>query len=189
MSKNAEDTILNKSISLSEGSPARISASLDSVRELTASDPASGASSIESFASYDRATSSWRTSQHSLTEAWAEFSETWPQAGTMRSGECFRLTNLGSTIAANESLLLPTQTAREGRDWSRVEVLASLDRGDGVAKRICRLRIGELDRCLIVGLNPSYAEKRMGFPIGFTDLKHSETPLSLTLQKESEEES
>jgi hypothetical protein len=53
--------------------------------------------------------------------------------------------------------------AREGKDWSRAEVLARLDRGDGVAKRICalssRLRLSKE----IVGLNPLFAAAMMGY--------------------------
>lgn len=49
----------------------------------------SGPSSRSGFAWYDRATSSWRTSQGSLVEGLDTYSETWPRWGTMRRGECF----------------------------------------------------------------------------------------------------
>lgn len=157
-------------------------------RESMESEAGYGASIVESFASYDPDTLSWRTSQPCLFGGWVEFSETWPQSGTMRNGRCYPLVSLEPTISDADCSSLPTQTAREGRDWSRVEVLASLDRGDGVAKRICALRIGELNPSLIVGLNPCYAEKRMGFPIGFSDLKELETPSALPLPNGSESE-
>lgn len=147
-----------------------------------------GLSISESFASYDPDTSSWRTSQHSLFGGLTPYLEAWPESGMTRNGVAYQLENLEQIILDGESSLLPTQTAREGRDWSRVEVLASLDRGDGVAKRICALRIGELDPSLIVGEHPCYAEERMGFPIGFTDLKQSATLLCQTSQNGSDDE-
>ena len=45
-----------------------------------------GTSSRESFANYDRESSSWRTSQRSLLGDWTPFSETFPKRGMMRSG-------------------------------------------------------------------------------------------------------
>jgi len=48
-----------------------------------------GASTPDSFASYDPATSSWRTSAPFLFEAWDECSVTWPTQGTTRNGRAF----------------------------------------------------------------------------------------------------
>ncbi|HZR75678.1 hypothetical protein, partial [Bradyrhizobium sp.] len=62
------------------------------------------------------------------------------------------------------STFLPTLAAREGKDWSRAEVLAKLDRGDGVAKRICALSPPLRSSKDVVGLNPSFAAAMMGFP-------------------------
>lgn len=45
-----------------------------------------GGSSRESFASWHRESSSWRTSQLSLLEGLTRFSESFPRAGTIRSG-------------------------------------------------------------------------------------------------------
>lgn len=178
MLENAERTTLNQSISLPEDSPARTSAAEKSLvqdSDLPDSEAAYGLNSCESFASYDRATSSWKTYMPCLFGEWEPFSEGWPESGTMRNGQCYEVVTLAATSADDGCLLLPTQAAREGRDWSQARILASLDRGDGVAKRICRLRIGELDPCLIVGQHPSYAEERMGFPIGYSVLRESET--------------
>jgi hypothetical protein len=49
----------------------------------------SGLITSEPFATFDRDTLSWRTSQLSLSEDLSEFSVTWPRSGTMRSGKCF----------------------------------------------------------------------------------------------------
>ncbi len=51
--------------------------------------PVSGTSSRESLARWDRATSSWRTSQLCLLEGSTPFSERWPTSGTMRSGQLY----------------------------------------------------------------------------------------------------
>ena len=45
-----------------------------------------------SFASYDPASSSWKTCQRSLVEGFQPYSQKWPRAGMMRAGECSELT-------------------------------------------------------------------------------------------------
>ena len=61
------------------------------------------------FASWDPATSSWRTYQGSLlTGTLAEYLETWPKAGTMRSGTLLRLRESEHRTAANASSSWPT---------------------------------------------------------------------------------
>lgn len=55
---------------------------------------ASGGSLPESFARFDRASSSWRIPRCLFTGDWSAFSGTWPRAGMMRSGECWRLAML-----------------------------------------------------------------------------------------------
>lgn len=188
MSERSENTISSPLILSAEASPAKTLALPERGLDWLGRGVGYGLNISESFASYDPATSSWRTCQHSLFGGLIPYSEAWPESGMTRNGTAYQLKNSEPTILDGASSLLPTQTAREGRDWSRVEVLASLDRGDGVAKRICRLRIGELDPSLIVGEHPCYAEERMGFPIGFTDLKQSETPSSLPSQNGLDDE-
>ena len=62
----------------SEGaSRARTSPLQARAQALKASAAAYGRSTPELLASYDHASSSWRTSQRSLVEGWTEFSETW----------------------------------------------------------------------------------------------------------------
>ena len=73
----------------------------------------SGLNSTESFANYDHATSSWRTSQACLLTGWEEFSETWPQSGTMRSGKCFRQQTLVHPTSEKESSLWLTPSAMD----------------------------------------------------------------------------
>ena len=72
-----------------------------------------GLSSPESFASYDHATSSWKTSQYSLLEGLTEFSEAWPKWGTMRNGSVYQLPPLVRRISDGECSLLPTPSASQ----------------------------------------------------------------------------
>ncbi len=61
------------------------------------------------FATYDPTTSSWRTSQASLlTGTLDEYSETWPKAGTMRSGTLLRLRKSERRTRGNASSSWPT---------------------------------------------------------------------------------
>jgi len=76
----------------------------------------------ESFARYDRDTSSWRTSQLLLTGEWEPFSEGWPKAGIMLDGRCYRQPRLERTIIAKDGGALPRvprPTAMDGCGASR----------------------------------------------------------------------
>lgn len=77
-------------MSSAEGSHAKTSATPEKAQESTEPAADSGESTHGSFAYFDRASSSWRTSQRCLVEGSDEFSETWPRAGTMRSGIAYR---------------------------------------------------------------------------------------------------
>ena len=56
-----------------------------------------------SFTKYDPDSSMWRTHQCSLLGDLEPFSETWPQWGLMRNGECWEQTTLAQTIRGIES--------------------------------------------------------------------------------------
>ncbi len=100
-----------------EDSPARTSPSPATARASTASEAACGPSSLEFLASYDPDTRSWRTSQVSFLETGgdglAEFLETWPRSGSMRSGIAYRRAPLVPLTKGIASGLLPTPTATE----------------------------------------------------------------------------
>jgi hypothetical protein len=70
-----------------------------------------GTSSPDSFATFDPATSSWRTSQLSLLEDSTSFSGTWPRAGMTRSGIASRLVPLAPLTGGTASGSLPTPDA------------------------------------------------------------------------------
>ena len=90
------------------------SVSPDNRPESTALNPAYGTNSLALLATFDLNTRSWRTSQRCFlaTEAdgLAEFSETWPRSGILRSGIVYQrppLTRLTGETASG-SLLTPT---------------------------------------------------------------------------------
>jgi hypothetical protein len=72
--------------------------------------------SCESFAWFDRASSCWKTSQRCLDGEWATYSESFPRAGTMRSGIAFRRppsAPITVGIGSSSSELWPTPTTSE----------------------------------------------------------------------------
>ena len=71
----------------------------------------SGQPSRASFASYDPATSLWRTFQGSLFEEWETYSETWPASGMTRNGTAYQRPTSAPRISASGSGLLPTPSA------------------------------------------------------------------------------
>jgi hypothetical protein len=159
------------STSSAADSHARTSATPASAPESTVSVAACGPSTPESSQSYTRASSSSKTLPRSGLAVSLVSSVTLPRAGTMRSGTVYPQQPSAPLTAGTGYSWLPTLAAREWKDISRAEVLARLDRGDGVAKRICALSPRLRSSPEIVGLNPFFAEWLMGFPIGWTALE------------------
>ena len=137
----------------------------------------SGSSSRESFASFDPASSSWKTSQLSLAGGLEPFSETWPRSGLMRSGIAYRLTTLAPISKEIGSGYWPTPRAAKRGARSHVTAAAKLI-ADG------RSRHHRLEDALVcadgkTGLpNPAWVEWLMGFPAAWTDLLPLATPSS-----------
>ena len=98
-------------------SPAKTSAQPEKAPESTESAAECGRTWRESFARWDRDTSSWRTPQCSLLEGLDVFSETWPQWGMMRGGECSVQSMPALRTSGTESGLWPTP--RAGNPGSR----------------------------------------------------------------------
>ena len=148
---------------------------------------ASGLKSSVWLASYDRATSSWRTSQRCLlaqvngeADGLAEFSETWPSAGMMRNGKTYRRQPWALPIAENASGSWLTPRASDtGKGENQATFLRRM--GDRTAKCFGSLAAQVNAQVTSAGgqagpLNPTWVEWLMGFPTGWTDLQHSETP-------------
>ena len=75
------------------------------------SDPDFGGSSIDSFATWDHESCSWRTSKPSDPEDSETYSDRWPDSGSMRSGRaCRRPTWAQPTVGVGSSFW-PTATA------------------------------------------------------------------------------
>jgi len=101
-----------------EGFHAKTSAQQEKAQELTESEAECGEKWHASFAKYDPDLSLWKTPQCSLLGDLDEFSETWPQWGLMRDGECWEQRTLEQTIRGTESGLsekLPTPQATDHR--------------------------------------------------------------------------
>jgi hypothetical protein len=76
---------------------ARTSATPVAEKASMAPGPDCGAKWSDSFATYDRATSSWKTSQPCLLVEWIESSVIWPTAGWMRNGTCWGADDFGAS--------------------------------------------------------------------------------------------
>jgi hypothetical protein len=98
------------------GFHARTLALLEKAQELTESDQECGEKWRASFTKYDLDTRLWKTHQCSLLGDLDEFSETWPQWGLMRDGECWEQRTLEQSIRGTEyglSERLPTPQASD----------------------------------------------------------------------------
>ena len=179
----SEPTTSAPSMSSAAASRARISATLAKVRASLASVLASGGSTPESFASYDPASSSWRTSQRCLLAGWETFSETWPRSGMMRGGTVYPLPpsapltrgtgSLSSAwpcpshgvthgrVLASEAARWATPTARDWRSGAASQ--ETLERNARpLSEQIGAVQSGPL--------SAAWVEQLMGFPEGWTDV-------------------
>ena len=188
----------------------------ESVRGSTANARGCGQSTPELLASFDPATSSWRTSQLCLGGDLAEFSETWPRSGLMRNGIAYRLPPLAPLTGGIESGLLPTPTdaskgggsSRSGARINETPTLQGMARkgmwptpsasdwknrgGFGAAAVQRRAAIGkQIMLSMVAGgaLNPTWVEWLMGFPLAWTALDASATPSSRKSRKSSDGQS
>lgn len=105
------------SISSQADSPAKTLASQAREQDSTASAADSGSKCSESFAKWNRDTSTWRTSQRSLAEGWIEFSARWPKAGGMRNGCAYQRPPWAPRIDATDGGASPAgfPTPRAGK--------------------------------------------------------------------------
>ena len=86
----------------------------------------SGPSSVGSFAHYDPASSSWRTSQVCLDGELETFLGTWPSWGSMRNGSVYRREPAGLPTNANASGSWPTPRRTDGDRGGRGDLLQAV---------------------------------------------------------------
>ncbi len=134
------------SMSSPAGSPARAPAPLGFATGLTMPRPFCGERWPEPLASYDPATSSWRTWRTSLlstTEPSGEkFSQPWPRSGTTRSGiACQQRPSAPRTSVTGFSPLLPTPraSARENRQMERTPSQEAGTHGESLGAEVAAL--------------------------------------------------
>lgn|SRR5690348_2920208 len=185
-------------------SPVRTLVTQANAPDLPAAVPVSGHGYAVPFAWFDQSTQSWRTWQRCWEMGWALYSETWPRSGMTRNGIAYQLPTLVQSMKGIESGLLPTLTLngnynRKGASKSSgdglitvlkrmLPTLTAHDwRGGAKPERTERMwetsrRGCDLPSALRIlypdttgSINPSWAEGYMGYPIGWTELNHSET--------------
>jgi hypothetical protein len=135
-------------------------------QELMESDQECGEKWQGSFVKFDPDMLLWKTHQCSLLGDLEPFSETWPQWGLMRDGECWEQLMLEQTIRGTESGLLPTPCARDGRGARSLQAQKRANRG----------ATNSLPDYFRIQKNWQYppvavVEYMMGWPLGWTDLK------------------
>ena len=106
------------SMSSAGGSRARTFHSLASALALKVRDLVCGRSTGGLLASYDPASSSWRTSQACLVSGWEPFSETFPRSGMMQCGTVFLLPPSahltgGTGFGSSPTHSIPTPTSQD----------------------------------------------------------------------------
>lgn len=106
-----------QSMSSVEGSHshAKTSVTLAKERALQVSAAVCGSSTHESFASYDRESSSWRTLQRCVLAASELYSETWPHSGMIQSGRAYGLPMLERRIVESGCSSWATPQAHDAK--------------------------------------------------------------------------
>lgn len=141
-----------------------------------------GQKSQDLFAIYDPDSSFWKTPQGYFlpTEGrpLERYSKTWPQAGMMRSGKCYRLRRLVRRISGIGSGLWPTPMASDvKRLVFSIEQCHRHIANQAAKGRRATLSIVEA-MAVEFGLRPTaeFGEWLMRFPKGWTDMGLSVTP-------------
>lgn len=113
---------------------AKTSVTLGRVRAWLELALACGSNIYASFASFDRDSLSWRTSQRSLLGGWTSYSDRWPKAGTMQSGQAYELPTLVPRTCASGCSSWPTASATDHKTadamWPTPDAAVSNDGED-----------------------------------------------------------
>lgn len=156
------------SMSSAEDSPARTFQPQAQGLGLTASDLAFGGRWRELSVKYDRDMCSWRTHRSLWDEDLQSCSLTLPRWGLMLDGVLWEQMTWERPTAANDSGLLPTLTANDCKPAGKVEVLEY--RQPNRRTTVQRLRSAVTEPHEIgLPLNPTWAERFMGHPEGWSD--------------------
>ena len=162
-----------------EGFHAKTLARQGEAQGLTESDQECGEKWLASFVKFDPDSCSWRTHQCSLLGGLELFSETWPQWGLMRDGECWEQQMLEQTIRGTESGLSlnremwTTPTAHNAKETN--------------APSESNRNTPTLAAQVGGKLNPAWVEWLMMFPPEWTDLKPLVTDKSPYVQPQPSE--
>ena len=126
--------------------------------------------SCESFAWFDQSSSSWKTSQRSLITDWELYSESWPKQALIVNMRAYLQVLWEPVIKELDGGLLPTPCARDYKDSGEnmnYKKAAEKGRLPGVIVESRSNKTGN-----DTYLNPRFVDEMMGYPIGYTDLKH-----------------
>ena len=197
-----------------EDSRARTLALREKAQELTESEAGCGEKWHASFTKYDPDSRSWKTAQCLLLGDLELFSETWPQWGLMRSGECWERLTLERLTRGTESGLspdgvttfhTPNTTGLDGGSNSRralrkrTATLPTVVKSDYAARRPTENWQGKSDLPSVVWtqaggtqnpqmppakLSADWVEWLMGWPLGWTELKPLATDKSPCVPQE-----
>ena len=147
--------------------------------------------SSESYAWYDPDTSSWKTWQRSLIEGWTSFSGNFTKQGMMQNGQLYQQVLWEPVISEADGGSLPTPTAadveggvardvqykngnyfRENKQGVRWGVKLRDAVLGYIVKNGEQLKTNSTQTGKDTNLNPHFVEEMMGYPIGWTDLRH-----------------
>ena len=186
-----------------EGFRAKTSVPLEKAQALTESEAECGEKWRASFTKYDPDMRLWKTHQCSLLGGLEPYSETWPQWGLMRDGECWEQRMLEQTIRGTESgLLLPTpdtvnrdnkkvlfdknapsQSGRSLATYARTfPTPTSHNSKECASPSEYNRNTPTLATHAGGSLNPTWVEWLMGWPLGWTDLRPLVTDKSHCVQ-------
>jgi hypothetical protein len=165
-----------------EGSPVRTLATPEPAKGLMEAAADCGPITSESFAFCNLDSSSWRTSQFCLNGDLSEFSGTWPEAGLMQHGKCYRRAPSVPHTHDAECSLWPTPTASmDGRGFG-----IPLHNRTGRYKQSTVRRVQELVGKHGWRIHPNFTEALMGYPLDHTAIEPSEMPSCPKLQNGSD---
>jgi len=99
-----------------------------------------------------------------------------PKSGMTVNGRLYRLDNSVRPTSENDGLQLPTPTVNEAKN--NPSGASQWARHDSLNVEAAKLHGLNKTTGKDFQLNPQFVEEMMGFPIGWTDLEHSETQLS-----------